>query len=103
MWLDFPGPRRNVKQSIAPRAVVLVNFIQAFSQTLIAGRVAKLALVIRNGLRKGIPDFIAHGLARKFPRGLFEIASEFFVSFLPSSKADDCHRRRQVAVGREVI
>src|SRR5207248_4913625 len=59
-WFELIRTRRNVKEPIAPRAVVLVNFIQAFGQALVAGRVAKLALVIRNGLRKGIPDFIAH-------------------------------------------
>ena len=59
--------------------------------------------MIEDRLRKRFPDFIAHGLARKFPSRFFELSPELLVIFLPARKSDDCHSGREIAIGGEVV
>ena len=77
-----------IKKAIAASAVRFVDFVEAFGQALVTGLVAEFALVIKNRLRKRVPDLVA---------------PEVVVDFLPAREADNCHGGRQVAVGREVI
>ena len=59
--------------------------------------------MIENGLRKRVPDFVAHRLTRKFARGFFDLAPEFVVTFVASGESDDRDGRRQFAIGREIV
>jgi hypothetical protein len=79
------------------------DFIEAFCKRLVTAFVAELALVIKNRLRKRLPNFVAHSLAGKLARGFFEIVPEFVVTFFAARESDNSHRRRQIAIGRKVI
>src|SRR6266571_4473592 len=92
-----------IEQAIAAGAVVFVDFIEAFCQALVTSFVAELALVIKNRVRKRLPNFDAHSLAGKLARGFFKITPEFFITFLAARESDNGHRGRQVTIGREVI
>ena len=92
-----------IKKAIAARAVSLIDFIETFYKRLVTAFVAELALVIKNRLRKCLPNFVAHRLAGKFARRFFEIAPEFLITFFATRESDNRHRRRQLAVGRDVI
>ena len=94
---------RKIEKAIATRAVVFVDFIEAFGQPLVTRFIAELALVIKDRLRERLPDFIAHSLAGKFTRGFFEIAAEFLVTFLAARETENRYSGRQVAIGRDVI
>ncbi len=59
--------------------------------------------LIEDRLRKCLPHFITHRLARKFPSSFFELSPELLITFLSSCKPDDFHRGRQVAIGGQVV
>ena len=94
---------RQVKKAVAARAVALVDLLETFGQLLVTSFIAKLTPVIKNRLRKRVPDFVAHRLTRKLARGFFEVAPEFVVTFVASSESYDDYAGWQFAVGRQVI
>ena len=59
--------------------------------------------MIKNRLRKRLPNFIAHRLARKLARRVFKVAPEFVVTFLPASESNDSDGGRQFSIGGDVI
>jgi hypothetical protein len=69
----------------------------------VAGFVTKFALVIEDGLRKRLPDFVAHGLARKFASRFFEFSPELLVIFFPPRKPDDCDSGWEIAIGGKIV
>jgi hypothetical protein len=83
--------------------MALVDFVEAFGELLITSFISKLAAVIKNGLRKRVPDFVAHRLTRKLARGFFKVASEFIVTLVASRESHDDYTGWQLAVGRQVI
>src|SRR5215475_2582741 len=94
--LKLIGRSSKIKEAVAAGAVVLIDFIEAFGQRVVTGFVSELALVIKDRLRKVLPDFIADALPGKLARGLFEIVPEFIVCFWPASETDNHHGWRQV-------
>src|SRR5437899_3048962 len=68
-----------------------------------AGLVSELALMIEDRLRKGLPDFIAHSLARKLASRFFQFTPELVVSFFSTREPDDCHGGGQIAIGRQIV
>src|SRR5256886_14947327 len=94
---------RQVKETVAARAMALVELLETFGQPFITSFITKLALMIKNRLRKRVPDFVAHRLTRKLSRGFFEVVPEFVVTFVAPSESDDDHAGWQFAVGRQVI
>ena len=83
--------------------MALVELLETFGQLLVTCFITKLAPVIKNRLRKRVPDFVAHRLTRKLACGFFEVTPEFVVTFVAPSESDDDHARWQFAVGRQVI
>ena len=83
--------------------MILVDLVETFNQGFVTRFVFELALVIKDRLRKVLPDFIAYALSRKLARSFFEIASEFVVCFWPASETDDLHGWGEFAVGGQVI
>src|SRR5437870_10671909 len=51
---------RKIKKAIAAGAMVFVDFIQAFGQSFVTRFVFKLTPMIKNRLRKCLPDFVAN-------------------------------------------
>src|SRR5204863_7850358 len=94
---------RQVKETVAARAMALVELLEAFGQLLITSFITKLAPVIKDRLRKRVPDLLAHRLTRKLACGFFEVTPEFVVTFVAPSESYDDHTRWQFAVGRQVI
>ena len=94
---------RQIKETVAARAMAFVELLETFGQPLVTSFITKLAPVIKNRLRKRVPDFVAHRLTRKLARGFFDIAPEFVVTFVASSESYDDYARWQFAVGRQVI
>src|SRR5262245_18918871 len=92
-----------VKKAVAARAMTLVIFVKPFGQLLVTSFVTKLAPVIKNRLRKRLPDFVADRLARKLARGLFEVAPELVVTFVTPSESDDDYVGWQLSIGCQVI
>ena len=88
---------------IAARAAFLVDLVEAFGQSFVAGGVFKFTLVIKNRLRKSFPDLVSHSLPGKLPRCFLEFIPKLFVGFLPTREADDGRRRRHFTVGREIV
>jgi hypothetical protein len=83
--------------------MALVELLETFGQPLITSFITKLAPVIKNRLRRRVPDFVADRLTRKLARRFFEVTAEFVVTFVPPSESyDDC-ARWQFAIGRQVI
>src|SRR4030095_4429327 len=66
--LELARTGRQVKQAVAARAVALVDLLETFGQLLVTSFIAELAPVIKNRLRKRVPDFVADRLARKLAR-----------------------------------
>src|SRR5262245_1183275 len=83
--------------------MALVELLEAFGQPLITSFITKLALVIKNRLRKCVPDFVAHRLTRKLARSFFEVAPESIITFVAPSESYDDYARRQFPVSRQVI
>src|SRR5437762_12854093 len=73
---------RQVKETVAASAMAFVEFLETFGQPLITSFITKLALVIKNRLRKRVPDFVAHRLTRKLARSFFDVASESVITFV---------------------
>src|SRR4029077_3141428 len=94
---------RKIKKPVAAGAVVLIDFLEALGQRLVTRFVPELALVIKDRLRKVLPDFVAHCLSRKLARRFFKIAPEFVVGFWPASEADNRHGRRKLAIGGQIV
>ena len=63
----------------------------------------KLTAVIKDRLRKRVPDFVAQRLTRKFARGFFQVVPEFVVTFVAPGESDDYHVWWEFPVGRQVI
>src|SRR5262249_3307706 len=89
-----------VKQAVAARAVGLVDLVETVGQLFVTCFITKLTSVVKNGLRKRLPDFVAHRLTRKLARGFFEVAPEFVVTFVAPSESDDDHVWWEFSVGR---
>src|ERR1035441_7499356 len=102
-WFELIGRDGKIEKPVAACAAFGVDFIQALRQTLVAGFIAEVALMIVNRLRESIPDFVANRLARKFSRRFLEFLSKVAVGFFAPGEADDGNSGRQIAVGREII
>ena len=100
---ELIGCDRQIKKPIATRATFLVDLVEAFGQSFIAGLILKFALKIKKRLGKRLPDFIAHSLARKFSDGLFHFPPEVVIAFLAAGEADDGHGGRQLSIGRQIV
>ena len=83
--------------------MALVELLETFGQLLITCFITKLAPVIKNRLRKRVPDFVAHRLTRKFACGFFKVTPEFVVTFVAPSESRDDYAGWKFAVGRQVI
>src|SRR5438552_3445572 len=59
--------------------------------------------MIGERLRKSFPDFIAHGLAGKFPHGFLHLLPKIIVALRPACETDDCHCGRQFALGGKIV
>ena len=83
--------------------MAFVELLETFGQPLVTSFITKLAAVIKNSLRKRVPDFVAHRLTRKLAHGFFEVAPKIVVTFVAPSESNDDDAGRQFAVGRQVI
>src|SRR4029077_9276514 len=83
--------------------MAFVELLETFDQALVTSFITKLAPVIKNRLRKRVPDLIAHRLTRKLACGFFDVAPEIVVTFVASSESYDDYAGWQFAVGRQVI
>ena len=101
--LELVGSRREIKKAVAAGAGFVVDFVETFRQRLVAGLVSELALMIEDRLRKRLPDFIAHSLARKLASRFFQFTPELVVSFFSTREPDDCHRWREITIGRQIV
>ncbi len=102
--LELVRAGRKIKKTVAARAMAFVELFETFRLLLVSSFITKLAPVIEDRLRKRFPDFVAHGLTRKFPRGFLNIACRNSSSLLSRrANADDDHARWQFAVGRKII
>src|SRR5262249_60414575 len=79
--------------------MTFIDLIKAFGQPLVTSFIAELALVIKNRLRKRVPDFIARRLAGKFSWGFFEVPPGFVVSFVSPGESDDDQIPVRLTVG----
>src|SRR5438132_1511892 len=59
--------------------------------------------MIEQRLQKCFPDFVAHGLARKFPHGFLHLLPKIVVVFRPARETDDRHRGRQFAISGKIV
>ena len=59
--------------------------------------------MIKDRLRERFPNFVAHHLARKFSRRFLHFLAKLLIRFRPARETDDRNRRRQFAVGREIV
>jgi hypothetical protein len=83
--------------------MALVELRETFGQLLVTSFITKLAPVIKNRLRKRVPDFVAHRLTRKLARGFFDITPEFVIAFVAPSESHDDHAGWEFAVRCQVI
>ena len=95
---ELIGRCGEIEQAVAARPALLIDFIKARGQSPVTCRIVEVALMIKDRLRKGVPDFVAHTLARKLADGLLQIAPEFLVAFLSTRKANNDYGGRQIAV-----
>src|ERR1700732_5121852 len=94
---------REIKKPVAARAAFLVDLVQTLGQTLEAGLVAEIALMIKNGLGEVFPDFIAHRLTREFFDRLFHFLAKVVISLRAPGKTDHTDSGRQLAISREIV
>ena len=72
---------REIKKPVAARAAFLVDLIQTFRETFVAGLIVEFALMIEERLRKSFPDIFAHFLREYCLRRFLQLLSEFVVVF----------------------
>src|ERR1041385_6843157 len=83
--------------------MALIDLSKTFGQPFVTSFIAKFTAVIKNRLRKGFPDFIAHRLTGKLARRCFDITPKFDITLVAPGKSDDNHVRWQFAVGGEIV
>ena len=59
--------------------------------------------MIIDRLAEGIPQFVAHGLARELADGGFHFRAKDLVGLLAARETDDGRARRKVAVGGKIV
>ena len=92
-----------IKKPIPARAAFSIDLIEAFRQTLVACRIVEFALMIENGLGEAVPDFVAHCLSRILPRSPLPVPCGIPRPFLGGGRNRPLSRRRQFAIGRDVV
>jgi len=92
-----------IKEAVATGARFLVDLIETLRQSFISALVFELASMIKDRFGKRFPNVIADCLARKLATRVFELVSELVVAFLSPGETDDCHGRREIAIGGKVV
>ena len=101
---ELRGGGGEIKETIARRAALGVEFLQELLEFLVARGIAKLRLMVKDRLRQRIPHRGVDRLeARGLGDGVAQLRAELVVGLGPAGEPDDGKRLRELAFVGQIV